>query len=245
MTVEPIPVAFCWSGGKDSALALGRLLGDDRYEVRSLLSTVHGPEPVASVHEVPLRLLRAQAEAIGLPLESVALSNSGLVDYAEAMGRTADRLYGEGIRAVGFGDLEHSGALRHREGIFGPSGLAVVELLWGMTSQECADEFLRSRIEALTVVADASVLSADHLGVWLDRTFIEGLPDGCDPSGEFGEYHSFVVDAPYFLHPVPFVTRGSAYIERQIGTHRGIKTFGYWQLRLECNHRQVAHVPQP
>jgi len=241
----PVPAAFCWSGGKDAALALGRLLNDDRYEVRSLVSTVHDPEPVASVHEVPLCLLQMQAEAIGLPLEPVMLSGSGLVDYAEVMARTADRLHDEGIRAVGFGDLECSGALAHREAIFAPSGLAVVEPLWRMTSQECAAEFLRSRIEALTVVVDASVLSSDHLGAWLDRAFIEGLPEGCDPCGELGEYHSFVVDAPYFAHPVPVAARESAYIERQIGTHRGIRTFGYWQLRLEPDHRQVAHVARP
>jgi diphthamide synthase (EF-2-diphthine--ammonia ligase) len=32
-------VVFCWSGGKDSALALNRVLRDDRYEVVSLLTT--------------------------------------------------------------------------------------------------------------------------------------------------------------------------------------------------------------
>ena len=233
VATRSIPIVFCWSGGKDSAHALRRLLDDDRYRVRSLVTTVHGAKQVSSVHELPLRLLWAQAEAIGVPLESVALAGPGLDDYAEVMEQTARRLRDEGVRAIAFGDLESSGALAYRNELFESSGLAVVEPLWGMTSQECMDDFLRSRIDALTVVVDASVLGREHLGAQLDRAFVDALPAGCDPCGELGEYHTFVADAPYFDHPVCFAARDSIYLERRIGTHDGLRTFGYWQLRLE------------
>jgi diphthamide synthase (EF-2-diphthine--ammonia ligase) len=33
---------------------------------------------------------------------------------------------------------------------------------------------------------------------------LSDLPDGVDPCGENGEYHSFVFDAPFFSKPIEF-----------------------------------------
>jgi diphthamide synthase (EF-2-diphthine--ammonia ligase) len=67
-------VVFCWSGGKDSALALNRVLRDDRYQVVSLLTTCSEHFQRVSMHGVRLELLDQQAASIGLPLEKVFLS---------------------------------------------------------------------------------------------------------------------------------------------------------------------------
>lgn len=231
---DRIRVAVQWSGGKDSAHALGRLLADDRYDVRCLVTTVHGEEPVSSVHDLPLAVLQAQATAIGVPLHPVVLAGPGLEDYPDAMRATARRLQEEGVDAVAFGDLEHSGARQHREALFGPLGLSVVEPLWGLTSAECMEAYLRTGIEARTVVVDADVLGREHLGVVLDRAFVDGLPEGCDPCGELGEYHSVVTDAPWFRHPVDLTVDGVEHVERRIGTTDGVRTFRYWQLRVRA-----------
>jgi uncharacterized protein (TIGR00290 family) len=190
----PVPVAFHWSGGKDSAHAPGRLLTDDRYEVRCLITTVHAARGESSVHGLPVHLLRAQADAVGLPLHTVALSGAGLEDYVEVMELATRRLHESGIRAFAFGDLEHSGVLPYKTEQFEPLGMAVVEPLWGMTSRQCITDFLRSGIQALTIVVDAGALDRGHLGVRLDVAFVDALPPGCDPCGETGEYHTFVWD---------------------------------------------------
>jgi diphthamide synthase (EF-2-diphthine--ammonia ligase) len=67
-------VVFCWSGGKDSALALNRVLRDNRYQVVSLLTTCSEHFQRVSMHGVRLELLDQQAASIGLPLEKVFLS---------------------------------------------------------------------------------------------------------------------------------------------------------------------------
>jgi uncharacterized protein (TIGR00290 family) len=226
-------VAFHWSGGKDSAHALGRLLVDERYDVRCLVTAVDGSRDESSVHGLPHHLLGAQADAIGLPLQLIGLSDAGLGDYADAM-ETATRRWREaGIRAVGFGDLDYSGAARYREKQFGSWGMEVVEPLHGMSSATCVEEFLVSGIEAVTVVVDAGVLGREHLGVPVDAEFVASLPAGCDPCGEDGEYHTFVGNAPYFAAPVAFTPGRAESIERRIGTSGGLKTFGYWRLPLE------------
>jgi diphthamide synthase (EF-2-diphthine--ammonia ligase) len=43
-------IVFCWSGGKDSALALNRVLQDDRYEVVSLLRPITRARQKALAH---------------------------------------------------------------------------------------------------------------------------------------------------------------------------------------------------
>src|SRR6266480_2136989 len=80
-------VIFCWSGGKDSALALNRILRDERYEVVSLLTTCNEHFQRVSMHGVRLELLEAQARAIGLPLEKIFMSQRGSNDeYQKKMG---------------------------------------------------------------------------------------------------------------------------------------------------------------
>ena len=66
-------VAFNWSGGKDSALALYHLLQSGEYEVNRLLTTLSAQYERISMHGVRQELLRAQAEALGLHLREIML----------------------------------------------------------------------------------------------------------------------------------------------------------------------------
>ena len=238
-----VPVAFHWSGGKDSAHALGRLLGDQRYEVRCLVSTIHASRDESTVHGVPTALLDAQARAIGLPLRTVGLAGAGLDDYVEVMEAESVRLRDEGIRAVAFGDQAHSGVLPYKKDQFEPLGLEVVEPLWTMAPDECLADFLAAGIDAVTVVVDAGVLGRDHLGVSVDQRFVDALPPGCDPSGENGEYHSFVTRAPYFRVPVPVAAGEVEHIRRSIGTSTGVREYRYWRLHLRDGADAPKNMP--
>ena len=62
-----IPAVFNWSGGKDSALALHRILQEDKYQVCSLLTTINQDTRRSSMHGIPIELLHRQADSIGLP----------------------------------------------------------------------------------------------------------------------------------------------------------------------------------
>ena len=65
------PVALAWSGGKDSALALWALREELGIEPAALLTTVTEELDRVSMHGVRRELVRAQAEAAGLPLVEV------------------------------------------------------------------------------------------------------------------------------------------------------------------------------
>src|SRR5919197_492991 len=70
----PAPdLALGWSGGKDSALALWTLRRERGEDPSVLVTTVTEGYERVSMHGVRRDLLRAQAEAVGVPLAEVAI----------------------------------------------------------------------------------------------------------------------------------------------------------------------------
>lgn len=220
--------AFHWSGGKDSALALSVLLARGDVVVDRLVTTVHPERRASTVHGLPVELLEAQARCLGIELQTIPLPGAGLDGYVELMQEAAMEMRCEGIDAFAFGDLSCSNVLRLKEEQFGPFGIEVLEPLWGMTSRECVEMFLRSGIQAVTVVVDASVLDRDAVGVPLDRRFFERLPEGADLCGEFGEYHSFAYGGPPFDRRIGFALSPTRRLEREIRTTDGVRRYAYW-----------------
>jgi uncharacterized protein (TIGR00290 family) len=225
-------VAFHWSGGKDSAHAVHRLLADESFELACLVTNVYGPNSLSTVHAVPELLLRAQADALGVPLVTVKLESPELQDYEAAMRACATRMRAEGIDAFGFGDLDHSGTRHHRIALCDSAGLELVTPLEGLTATECADAYLASGIQGVVVVVNAAVLGEDALGATIDREFVAGLPAGCDPCGEFGEFHSFAWSSPDYRVPIDFVRHSVEHVQHTIGTESGPTEFAYWRLNL-------------
>lgn len=237
--------AFHWSGGKDSALGLSTLLAQGDVVVDRLVTTTHPERNESTVHGLPVELLEAQARSIGIRLQTIPLPGVGLDGYVEVMREAALQMRSEGIDAFAFGDLACSDVRRHKDDQFGPLGIEVLEPLWGMTSRECIERFLLSGIEAVTVVVDADVLGKDAVGIRLDRQFIDRLPAGVDPCGEFGEYHSFAHDGPLFHQPVEFSLTAPRHLKREIGTTEGVRRYAYWLATPQPAQAIGAEVEPP
>src|ERR1051326_1965271 len=72
-TADPNRVLFCWSGGKDSTLALHALRQRDDVRVTGLLTTVTEVYNRISRHGFRRSLLLEQVKALGLPLHEVRI----------------------------------------------------------------------------------------------------------------------------------------------------------------------------
>lgn len=67
------------------------------------------------------------------------------------------------------------------------------------------NEFITAGFRAVVVCVDGSVLSESFCGREFDESFIKDLPEGVDPCGENGEFHTFAYDGPAFINgPVVF-----------------------------------------
>jgi uncharacterized protein (TIGR00290 family) len=201
------PVVLSWSGGKDSALALARLREAPEIEVVGLLTTVTEGYERISIHGVRRTLLHAQARALGLPVQEVALRPASSNEAYERA--TADALAGlrartPGVRRIAFGDIFLEDVRQYRESLVGGLGFGSLFPLWGEPPARLADEVIARGIVARLVCVDTQQLSAAFAGRAYDAALLADLPAGTDPCGERGEFHTFVSDGPGFRAPVPY-----------------------------------------
>ena len=194
-----------WSSGKDSAYAL-RAARAEGLPVEGLLTTVDAASARVPVHGVAHALVAAQAEALGLPLHTVALPWP--CPDAVYRDRVRSALVAAGVDRVVFGDLFLADVRAFREELLAGSGVTPVFPLWGRDTAELAAEMVGSGLRAVVAAVDLAQAPARLAGRHLDRELLDGLPASVDPCGERGEFHTFVEDGPGFARPVEVVVDG-------------------------------------
>ncbi len=203
---------FNWSGGKDSSLSLYYLKKDPQWQIMYLVTSVNESFQRISMHGVRVSLLEQQAESIGIPLRKLLVPEQLTMDvYNRLMKETLKRFKREGIHWAVFGDIFLEDLKKYRE-----EQLAKVEIkahfpIWKKPTPELADDFIRLGFQAVIVCVDERYLDKSFAGRLLDKDFLKDLPQGIDPCGENGEYHSFVFDGPLFRQPVKFKKGGLVY----------------------------------
>ena len=197
-------VLLSWSSGKDSAWALHCLQQRGEYQVAGLLTTLNAAFDRVAMHSTRRALLEAQAKAADLPLYSVPLpwpcSNQ---HYETAMRSACEAAVAEGIEAMAFGDLFLEDVRRYREEKLQGTGLQPIFPVWGLDTRQLAQEMIASGLRARIVCVDPKKLPAEFAGRDFDADFLRDLPEGVDPCGENGEFHSFVFAGPMFREPIP------------------------------------------
>ena len=197
-------ILLSWSSGKDSAHALAVLRSDPAVEVAGLLTTVTADYDRVSMHGARKELLEAQARATGLPLRTVEIPPVCTNDDYEVLMRVElNRAAEEGIEAIAFGDLYLEDIRDYRLALLEGTGLAARFPLWQRPTRALAEEMQSSGLRAKLCCIDPKVLGASFAGRDWDASLIHDLPEGADPCGENGEFHTFVYDAPVFAAPIP------------------------------------------
>lgn len=203
----PEPILFCWSGGKDSAMALHALLQQQQFSVTALLTTVTEGYDRISMHGVRRELLLQQVKSIGLPLHEVRIPPQCLNPIYEARTEHALRIfYDEGVRKVAFGDIFLEDLRAYREKNLARIGMSALFPIWKRDTRELIRSFQAQHFRAIAACVDPKVLAPSFAGRELDGSFFRGLPPNADPCGENGEFHTFVFDGPIFRWPIPIRT---------------------------------------
>lgn len=231
---DRIPIALAWSGGKDCSLALHRLLQDEVYEVKCLLSTFNAKYRRLSMHGIREALIEAQAESAGLALKKVYVEEGTNAEYELRMGEAMLALRAEGISTLAFGDIFLEDLRTYRERQLERAGMQGVFPLWKENTKELLTTFIALGFEAWTCCVNDAFLKEEWAGRKIDALFAAGLPPGVDPCGENGEYHSFCADGPVFSFPVPIEKGETVYrpLELNLSLPRAASdppaTLGFW-----------------
>lgn len=197
------PIVLQWSGGKDSALALHALAQRDGCEVVGLLATFTERYNRVTMHGVRRALVEAQVEALGQTLIPMYVPSKPANEvYNARLRSTLTSLKKQGIETIATGDVFLDDVRQYREAQLQKVGMTLVTPIWGRDPRALVRDLVSQGFRAMIVCVSAERLDKRFLGRTLDEQLLEHLPDGVDPGGEYGEYHTFVYEAPLFQAPI-------------------------------------------
>jgi uncharacterized protein (TIGR00290 family) len=222
---SPRPKALIsWSSGKDSAFSLHEIRRAGQYDVVGALTTVTETFDRVSIHGVRREILLAQLDAAGLPPRIVPIPYPcPNAIYEARMGEAVARAVQDGISHIIFGDLFLADIRAYREQKLEGTGITPVFPLWDRPTLPLAQAMIASGLEAYLATVDLKKLPADFAGRKFDAQLLADLPDGVDPCGENGEFHTCVVAGPIFSRRIPV----------KVGERIERDGYGYCDLVLE------------
>lgn len=186
-----------WSSGKDSAFALHEIRRSGEFDVVGALTTVTETFARVSIHGVRQEILRAQCEAAGLPQTIVPIPYPcPNAVYEARMGEAVAKAVADGVTHMIFGDLFLEDIKAYRVQKLAGTGITPVFPLWQRPTPPLAQAMIASGLEAYLATVDLKKLPAQFAGRKFDAQLLADLPDGIDPCGENGEFHTCVVAGP-------------------------------------------------
>lgn len=227
-------ITVCWSGGKDSAFTLYKVLLSGEYEVVSIFTVIHREEGRAGMYGVDEALIDLQAQQIRVPLKKLYINDwEDTRACTQVLQAYYKKCVNDGIEAVVFGDItrEDEKSL-HEERLKGTS-LEAMFPLWQINTRVLFEDFIYLGFKAILCAADAAFFTEEQMGQTLDIAFAEKLPPDVDPCGVNGEFYVFVYDGPIFKRPVQFkagsvLKRQFAYHHREGEDHHDAAESSFW-----------------
>jgi len=192
-----------WSGGKESSLSCYRIMQHQDVKIAYLLNMVSEDGKHSRSHRLNLKLLKLQAEAMGIP---IVQRKTSWESYEKVFKKAVWELKTKGINAGIFGDIDLQGHRDWVEKVCKDTGIKPLLPLWQVKREKLLKKFITLGFKAIVIATQASFLGKRWLGRKIDNEFVKDLASisGIDPCGERGEYHSFVYDGPIFKKPVSF-----------------------------------------
>lgn len=201
----PKKALFNWSSGKDSALALYKILQNPEFKIEYLLTSVNQQYQRISMHGVRVELLEAQAKSIGLPLKIMQIPEMPTMEvYENVMTKTLTELKEQGIIHSVFGDIFLEDLRKYREDKLAQIGFEGVFPIWKIPTHDLIQEFMSLGFKTIVVCVNERFLDKSFVGRIIDQSFINDLPENVDVCGENGEFHTFTFDGPIFSEPINF-----------------------------------------
>ncbi len=173
------------------------------------------------MHGTPLALIEQQAEALDIPLHVMRVPpNASNATYEERLERTLGPLLAEGMGTVAAGDLFLEDVRDYRARVLRTVGATPMFPLWKRDSHWLAHHFVGRGYQAVVTSVDQTQLDAAFVGRRYNEAFLDALPEGVDPCGEHGEFHTFVTEGPPVRTPVSV----------EVGAQRGEGRMRYVEL---------------
>lgn len=198
-------VAVLATGGKDSALALYKVLNED-HEVKYLVSMIPLREDSWMFHYPNIRLVDLFAEAAEIQLvkaETLAVKEREVEDLKRL-------IEGIDVDAIVSGAIASTYQKSRIEKICEQLRLKCIAPLWHKNPLDILKEILDLKFEVIITGVYAYGFSEEWLGRKIDEASVKALIElnkqyGVSLVGEGGEYETLVLDAPFFKKRIKIV----------------------------------------
>ncbi len=194
-------VAVSWSGGKDSFLACYDVLSQ-RHDVSCLVTFVLDGWPSM---QHPLSIIDLQSKAMEIPHKIIRLE-VGTRSYRELYEEAIlDLIKNEEIEGIVTGDI-HVIDVTHgcwMDTVCQGLDIEVIMPLWGQDPYQILNQEISLGLKAIFTHVKRPWFDEEWLGREFDSDSLKDLKRlvdnfGIDPCGENGEYHTMVLDGPFF-----------------------------------------------
>ena len=187
--------AVLWTGGKDSALAFQVSL--NLYDIRRLVCFV--PADGRQFYAHPTELMELQARKIRIPIEFVPISKP----YKQSYRQQIEAIRDTGIEVLITGDISTVGGLPNWIEEVAAGLVEVYKPLWELDRHAILETLIANKFKVICSLAYKKHFQTTIAGRYFDAELISELKRlPIDACGEQGEYHTWVLDAPFFKEPV-------------------------------------------
>ena len=196
-----------WSGGKDSCYAFYKAT-QANYKPTVLLNVMNEFGDRSRSHGIPKPILEEQAKALGLPIH---FFNSTWESYEKKYIENLKHLTQEfSISHAVFGDIDIESHKQWEEKVSAAAHLTAVLPLWQGNRRQLVLEMIDVGIESIIVSCNQQ-LGTSFLGRTIDKALVETLEAmGVDACGENGEFHTLVINAPFFKNKIKVEIEGTS-----------------------------------
>lgn len=193
--------ASAWSGGKDSCFACYKAMREG-HDVRFLLNIAEESDGYLASHLINTEIVRMQSRASGIPLiqNKVVFQKTNRTEFEKGVEKYLAALDKKGIRGlvVGYTHEDYQRMLLKR--ISSKHRLTLIENLFGIDPGVTLAEMVNAGFRAVITEVNSDILDQEWLGRPVDKEFMRYLSSlrGVDLCGDYGEYHTVILDAPIF-----------------------------------------------
>ncbi|MEM7825943.1 MAG: TIGR00289 family protein [Candidatus Aenigmatarchaeota archaeon] len=190
-----------FTGGKDSSLALKRIMKE--HEIMCLITLISKNKESYMFHIPNIELTKLQAKAIGLPLiqkTTKGEKEKELEDLKKILAKAKEKFKIEGIAT---GAIASNYQKSRIEKVCKELNLECINPLWGEDQVKLLEEIVESNFKVIITGVFAFPLDESFLGKEIDAQMIKKLKElmekyKINPAGEGGEIETTVLDAPFF-----------------------------------------------
>jgi len=200
-----------WTGGKDCSLACYKAL-----QTHDVALLVHFDWETPSPSH-PQAIAKLQAKAVKTKFLWLPVKPPYIESYRQAIIQLKKEY---GIEGIVTGDITvdtfHGAWI---DDVCKGTGVQVVKPLWEQDRKILLEELLSSGIKAMYTCVKEPWMTEDWLGRIINANAVKEMQvlhdkNGLDICGEFGEYHTMTLDAPFYTKTIE-VTK---FAKKKIGT---------------------------